>query len=102
MIEFEFLNKQLLSQYISSNDFGSQQTLPISKHRALSQINNPRAEENDVLLILAKEEGQVLGYTGVLPDMLFDSIKFGWLSCLWVSEEARGKNIGTRKKPLDE
>jgi GNAT superfamily N-acetyltransferase len=58
---------------------------------------NPRAEPDDTLLILAWLEGELVGYLGVLPDLYFVADKppekCGWLSCLWVSDQHRGKSI---------
>ena len=98
MIEIKQLNKKLLLEYINSVDFGTGKDIPITIHRALSQTKNPRIAEEDVILLLAYHEGNMVGYLGILPDTIFlkkrEPIKVGWLSCLWVSEHARGKRIG--------
>ena len=99
-MEIVSLNKQQLIDHIESAEFKSEDFLPISVHRALSQIKNPRANQNDVLLLLAKKEGKLLGYLGVLPDLLFAPnqpiIKVGWLSCIWVSPAGRGMGISNQ------
>lgn len=98
MIEFKALNKEELEQFINSKEYIRVKTLPITKHRALSHIKNPRADKDDVLLIIAYEESDIVGYLGILPDLLFlsnnKSIKCGWLSCFWVDSSKRGKGIG--------
>ena len=66
--------------------------IPITRHRALSQIHNPRAAESDVALITAMHEGELVGYMGILPDVMFiegKERKFGWLSCWWVDPEKK-------------
>lgn len=66
--------------------------IPITRHRALSQIHNPRAEEGDVALITAMHEGEFVGYMGILPDVMYiegKERKFGWLSCWWVDPEKK-------------
>lgn len=93
MINLVKLNKIQLASFIESDEYKSLGVLPISKHRAISHINNPNAAADDVLLILAYEEGQLLGYLGILPDAINIKIHAGWLSCLWVSPKARGKGI---------
>ena len=97
MIEIKQLNKKLLLEYINSTDFGKGNDIPISHHRALSQVKNPRLNEEDVVLLLAYDGDNLVGYLGILPDTIFlkkrDPIKVGWLSCLWVSQQARGKGI---------
>lgn len=96
MITIQQLNKNLLSKYIYSEEFSKLKNIPISKHRALSHINNPRADDDDVLLLLAFEDDQLVGYLGILPDKIYHNNKFekcGWLSCLWIDDEYRGKQI---------
>lgn len=99
-MELRSLNKAGLKNYIESNDFGQGEAIPISYHRALSQINNPRLNPNDALLILAEEKGELLGYLGILPNLLFvpskPILKVGWLSCIWVSAKGRGKGISNK------
>lgn len=106
MIEFRLLNQAGLKQFIESEEYKSLKNLPITKHRAISHIHNPRADKDDVLLIMAYIENEMVGYLGILPDRLFlsneNSYKFGWLSCLWVDVATRGKGIGEQliKKSL--
>ena len=48
-------------------------------------------------MIIAYEGDQMVGYLGVLPDMIFNDVgtalKCGWLSCMWVDPTLRGKGI---------
>jgi len=95
-MEIKGLNKQALNEFIHSKEFGALTFLPISKHRALSHIKNPRAEKNDQLLFLAYIDQHLVGYLGVLADQLYSngkSFKCGWFSCLWIDPQQRGKNI---------
>jgi len=100
MIELIYLNKQKLFDFINSQQYKELPVLPISYHRAISHINNPRAQDNDVLLILAYEQNNLLGYLGILPDNIYTSsgevFHLGWLSCIWVSPLARGKGIAKK------
>ncbi len=96
MLSIRTLNRVQLLAFVQDSAFDILPFIPISRHRALSHIANPRAEENDVLLLLAYENEALVGYLGVLPDRMYQgnqSEKCGWLSCLWVSEEHRGKRI---------
>src|SRR5690606_27351769 len=58
---------------------------------------NPHLVEDDILLILAFKTGVLVGYLGILPDVIYGNeqkhVKIGWLSCLWVSPNSRGKGI---------
>jgi GNAT superfamily N-acetyltransferase len=97
MIEIRTLNKAQLETYIHSDIYVNAPFLPISKHRALSHIKNPRAGSDDVLLLLAYEGNVLVGYLGALPDHIFNANgqfeTCAWLSCMWIDERHRGKKI---------
>ncbi|MGB3616619.1 MAG: GNAT family N-acetyltransferase [Catalinimonas sp.] len=97
MIEIEPLNRAGLCAYVDNPRFDTLPDLPISRHRARSQVNNPRAADDDVLLLLAHLRGELVGYLGVLPDCMFlpggATERVGWLSCIWVSPAARGQGV---------
>lgn len=95
-METKAYTKHELKEFIQSDFFNKLANIPISKHRAISQINNPRASDNDILLIVQFDENKVVGYLGILPDYLFRESqreKIGWLSCFWVDEEYKSKNV---------
>ena len=88
--------KESLYNFICSEQYARLINVPISKHRAISQINNPRADKDDILLIAQFDENKTIGYLGILPDYIFignNKEKIGWLSCFWVDEEYRSQNI---------
>jgi len=96
-VNFELLHKKSLEAYLKSAAYQIDIALPISPWRGLSHLANPRAEADDILLILAREKGELIGYLGILPDWIFsekgDRKKMGWLSCLWVNPHHNGKGI---------
>ncbi|MFM9949755.1 MAG: GNAT family N-acetyltransferase [Saprospiraceae bacterium] len=96
MIEIKLLDKNGLAEYIYSDAYMQSPVIPITRHRALSQIRNPRAEAEDVLLLLAYEGPTLVGYLGVLPDRMNGNLKCGWMSCLWIAPEHRGKQIAQK------
>jgi len=66
-----------------SEDFWQTPTLPITKHRALSYCRNPRADEDDPVLLVAYQDNRVIGYLGILPDKIYVNdvdYKLGWLT----------------------
>jgi GNAT superfamily N-acetyltransferase len=90
------LTAQSLEEFIRDDAFAQLPFIPISRHRAISQINNPRAEPDDILLFLAYEGEKLIGYLGVLPDYYFNNdirYKVGWLSCFWVDPAMRGMGV---------
>jgi hypothetical protein len=85
-----------LKDFIESDNFNNLITIPISIHRAISQINNPRASDTDILLVVEFDDNKVVGYLGVLPDYIFyedRKEKIGWLSCFWTDEKYRSKDV---------
>lgn len=100
MIELKTYNRSTLEEFINSPEFSALPYLPISYHRAVSHIRNPRADRNDVLLILAYDHSEMVGYLGVLADWIFDEnnhqSKCGWLSCMWINPLSRGKGISKK------
>lgn len=89
-----------LQNYIDSKEYLASKYIPISQHRAVSHIRNPRAQAEDLVLVLVYDEQQeMVGYLGVFPDELhFQSgvERAGWLSCMWVNPKMRGKGIAKK------
>ena len=92
MIQLKTFNRKELEDFISSGSFQQYDFLPITRHRALSHIRNPKARDEDNLLILAFYEDKLVGYVGCFPDK-FDidgkEIHYAWLSTLYVNPEFR-------------
>ena len=85
-----------LEAYIDSEEFLSSEVIAITRHRAFSQINNPKVAANDILLFMAYSDEELVGYLGVLADSIHlngEEHKVGWLSCIWTSEKMRGKGV---------
>lgn len=94
MIVLKTFNRKELEDFISSGAFRQYDFLPITKHRALSHIKNPKASDEDVLLILAFYEEKLVGYVGCFPDRFIidgKEIRYTWLSTLYVNPEYRKK-----------
>lgn len=86
-----------LREKLHQGDFWSSDILPITKHRALSHIHNPRAESDDVVLFVCYNNDHIIGYFGVLPDKIYlhdVEYKIAWGSTIWVDPQHRGKRIG--------
>ena len=101
-MEIRTFNKQALYRFINSREYHDLEYVPITPYRAMSHIRNPRADDDDVLLLVAFEDDVHLGYLGVFADYIHfgdKCYKAGWLSCLWISPKSRGKGIA--KKLLD-
>lgn len=86
---FQNLTISELGDFITSDIFQKSAVLPITTHRALSQLQNPRAKADDVVLIIAIDNHEIVGYIGLLPDDLYHEeivYRVAWLSCWWVQD----------------
>jgi len=76
------------------------QFIPISMQRAIAHTNNPYADEEDVGLLVARDEDdEVVGYFGILPMMLRVNDKFfntHWFTTWSVSTKVRGMGVGSK------
>lgn len=107
MIQLKTFNTKELEEFVSSGAFNQYDFLPITKHRAISQINNPRATGDQVLLILAFYEGELAGYVGCFPDYFVvegKKVHYAWLSTLYVNPEFQKKRPAKKllKKVFEE
>lgn len=77
----------------------SGQFVPISMQRARAHANNPYADGDDVALLVAlDQEGEIVGYFGIMPIMLRvgeERFKVHWFSTWLVSSRVRGKGVGS-------
>lgn len=98
-MEIRRLNKKELKKFVNSDEFHSMPVIPITKHKALSYLSNPRASDDDILLLIALEDNRMVGYLSILADFLYDReavYKAGWLSAFWVDPSMRRKGIAGR------
>ena len=88
-----------LLEFINSEEFKHLENYPITKHRALSHINNPRSSDSDKILYIAFENNKVIGYRLIMVDSINinnRSEKIGWYSCVWVHPNKRGYGIAKK------
>ena len=96
-MEIKALTVADLKTALSSENFWHTEILPITKHRALSHIHNPRADTDDLVLWVAYQDKRVIGYLGILPDEIFVKnavTRFGWLTGWWVDPACRNTGVG--------
>jgi hypothetical protein len=71
--------------------------IPITRERALSLINNPRAETSDVALMVAYDDDSVIGHLGIMTDLVFNGdqqYKIGWLTVWWANPDHKYTGTG--------
>lgn len=98
-MRFETVTIAQLPTYLASEEYKRARYIAISKHRALSHMRNPRARAEDVVLVLVYENEELVAYLGVFADDLqFENTvaHVGWLSCMWVNPNMRGKGLAKR------
>jgi len=82
-----------LQDFLNSEVYTTAKEIPITFHRAQSQMKNPRADAEDVLLIVAyNENSELIGYVGALPDSIKGKYKVTWNSC-WYVNDKKGKTL---------
>lgn len=106
-MEIRTYNAEQLEAFVNSDEFAQLKNLPISMHRAISHVRNPRLDPTKNLLYVAYENNEVVGYRLMLCDHIYidDQPKpIAWFSCVWVHPGMRGKGIakGMMKMVLDE
>jgi GNAT superfamily N-acetyltransferase len=88
-----------LLEYINSEEFKHLENYPITRHRALSHINNPRSSDTDKILYIAFEQNKIVGYRLIMVDSINidnKTEKVGWYSCVWVHPKKRGSGIAKK------
>jgi GNAT superfamily N-acetyltransferase len=80
--------------------------LPVSPLRMRSYLENPRASSSDPVLFEIRQDGEVVAFRSLLPDIFFDREgnphRFAWLSGNWVEPGLRRQGISTRLLELAE
>jgi GNAT superfamily N-acetyltransferase len=88
-----------LESFIHSKPFMQLTCVPITPARAKSYMENPHGLPDDMVLIMAYMDGQMIAfrslYAGVIqPEN--ERIRFGWCSGSWVHPDFRRKGISLR------
>jgi hypothetical protein len=98
-IEIAEYTKRDLKELLADESFWMQPKLPITKRRVVSHVANPRADDNDTVLITAFNQDQLVAYLGILPDLLTNGLeapmKFGWLTTWWVDKKSKHRLAAT-------
>ncbi|MFY9151268.1 MAG: hypothetical protein WAO52_04570 [Prolixibacteraceae bacterium] len=83
-----------LNDFVTGNLWQHLTPKPITALRAISQAQNPRANPEDVALIIAFEKEMLLGLVGLLPDLIHghSDQKIYSNSCWWAHPE-KGKHL---------
>ena len=89
-MEIRYYTAKQLESELSGNDLWDQKYCPITRHRALSIIKNPRTHPDDPVLLVGYQDGEVSGYIAIVPDTLYagdQSVRIGWLGSWWADPD---------------
>jgi hypothetical protein len=88
-----------LPEFINTALFTGSLTIPITPERVISQMHNPRAQPDDIVLIVAyTDDGRLTGFIGMIPDNGNSAeglYRFAWNSCWWIDPKL-GKDIALK------
>jgi len=90
------LYKTDLDNLVNSDSFAKLKDVPISKIRALSQMNNPRLIADKPTLLIHFKAGEIIAYLGAYHDYIIQGDKkmpIGWTNDLWVHPARRGQGL---------
>jgi hypothetical protein len=92
-----------LEALLSDQNFWKLDPLPITKQRIVSQMRNPRASKEDLALLVAFDNGQVVAYTGGFPDRVYlngSSQKACCMTTAWAHPSRRRQGIVSKMRAI--
>ena len=93
-MRIEKYNALRLKEFLDSDLYRNMPFVPVSEHRALSWLHNPRLKPEDTIMYVGFEGDDMLAYRCIMPDR-FGDIRFGWLSGNWVRPDMRRMGIAS-------
>lgn len=97
MIELRKIYKKDIPGLLANKAFWNHTFLAISRHRLYAHYKSPNLEDDDIVLLLAFLNEELVGYMGVFMDRISidgNQEKIGWLSTWWVHPKTKGSGIG--------
>ncbi len=97
MISIKKIVRRNVPEILSNQDFWETPFLIITKHRLIAHYYNPTIQDNDIVLLLAYLNNELVGYMGLYCDEIWLNSKMqkiGWLSTWWVNPKTKGKGVG--------
>jgi hypothetical protein len=82
-----------LLDFIKSDDFEKLDIKPITDLRAISQFNNPDANPEDLALIYAVKNNELLGFAGLLPKFVNNKNTRIYSNSCWWAHPEKGRGI---------
>jgi hypothetical protein len=89
-------NSKELLELIKSEQYAQWKSVPITPKRALAQALHPSIAPDNILLIVAIDNNQCVGFMGFLPNNIHlnkNKIQVAWISGAWVDAANTNKGI---------
>lgn len=86
-LHIEKIRLSELESFVNSRRFSEMETVPISRNRAESYLQNPHGQPNDVVLYLGFIGEKPVAFRSLFADVIHSgnsSIRFAWCSGNWV------------------
>ena len=97
MIAIKKIYKRDIPALLEDTDFWEHSFLSISRNRLYAHLKSPNSNDDDIVLLLAYLDNELVGYMGVYTDRIRiadRTEKIGWLSTWWVHPKTKGSGIG--------
>lgn len=96
MKHIEKVHKKDIQNIINDNKIWHHEFLATSKNRLFSLSLNPDSDPDDLVLLLAYLNDELVGYLGIYINKINinNPQKIGWLSTWWVHPKTKGTGIG--------
>lgn len=87
-----------LEGYMQNDFWKTSDVIPITSLRMSSFLNNPKANEEDVVMICAFDDELLSAFRLLIPDYFYTEpkYKFAWKSGIWVRKEYRGEGLAKK------
>lgn len=96
MISVSKIKLSELIVFLDNSKLSTRNIIPLSRHKAISLMVNPRARNNDTIVYLAYYNDKVIGFHTILPDTININgqiSRAAWLSASWVSPDYMNKGV---------
>ena len=97
MTELKTIRKKDIFNLYSDSTIWDHPFLVISKNRLFAHSHNPNLKDDDIVLLLAYLNEELVGYMGIFIDKITidnKDEKIGWLSTWWVHPKTKGQGVG--------
>jgi len=83
-----------LPDFVKSDLWQQLNPKPLTDLRAISQFHNPRANPNDIALIIAYENQQLIGLVGLFPNLINGQVgQTAYSNTCWWAHPVKGKQL---------